>query len=88
MFKIINWAREIFFKLIGKRETNLSVIDYNFLRNTAKLALKGRIIIYKGGYKALTDALYDVDNVVYILIIKKSNTKKAYSLRQWFKNFR
>lgn len=88
MFRIINYLRRIFLKLIGKQETKLSVIDYNFLRNTAKLALRERVIVYKGGYKALTDALYDVDNAVFILIIKKSKTKKAYNLRRWFRNFR
>jgi len=88
MLKIINWIKKIFFKLVGKQETKLSVIDYNFLRNAAKLALKDRTIIYKGGHKALTDALYNVDNVVYILIIKKNKTKKTYNLKQWFKNFR
>ena len=85
---IINWIRKIFFKLIRRQEKTLSIINYDFLKNTAKLAKKNRIVIYKGGQKALIDALYDIDNTVYILIIKKNKTKKSYNLKQWFKNFK
>jgi hypothetical protein len=89
MRTIIEWLRKLFFKFFRRREeTDSTIINYRFLKNASKLAKKGRAFLYKGGYKALTDAWYNKDCVVYILIIKKENKKKIYSLRQWFKNFR
>lgn len=88
MHLVINYLRKIFFKMFGKKEVNPKKLDYNFLRNSAKLALMGRVSVYKGGQKALTDALYDVNNTVYILIIKRGDTKKDFGERQWFKMFK
>ncbi len=86
---MIKWLRNLFFKFFRRQEeTDSTVINHRFLKNASKLAKKGRAVVYKGGYKALTDAWYNKDCVVYILVIKKENKKKIYSLKQWFKHFK
>ncbi len=85
---MIKWLKKLFSKFFKRQNAvDLSIIDYNFLKNAAKLSKKGRVVIFKGGIKALSNALYDRDNAVYILIIKKDKTMKSYSLKQWFKSF-
>lgn len=85
---MIKWLKILFSKLFKRDiETCSTIIDYKFLKSASKLAYKGRAFVYMGGVKALTDAWYDKNNIVYILVIKKENKNKAYNLRQWFKNF-
>lgn len=88
MRRLINVIKSFFLKLFGKEEISNSDINSRFLKNCAKLCKKGRITIFQGGQKAMSEAMYDKDNAVYILIIRKNIKKKDFSLKQWFDNLK
>ena len=59
-----------------------------FLKSASKLARKGHVEVWKGGYKALSKATVDLDNTVFILIIKRKQIAKPKPLREWFKEYK
>ena len=81
------YLKSLFYRLFRSEITSEAIINYNFLKKASKLAKKNRITLFRGGFKALEEALYDQDNIVYILTVKKDKTRRTFNLKQWFKDF-
>jgi hypothetical protein len=54
----------------------------------ASQASKGKVLIIKGGYRALEEAMFDPDNHVFIVIVQGKKFNKPKELREWFKEYK
>ena len=72
-----------------KREATQKEMTILFLEKALNLAKKGHVQVFQGGPKALENAIYDMDKIVYILTIKnlkimQLKTQKKKTLKEWF----
>ena len=83
IYRAWRWFARRFFKRPLTREEAVQA----FLKRTEQISRGGGTVkIYSAGVQALQQALYDPDNVVYLLVIK-TNRSKDLNLQKWFSNY-
>lgn len=82
---LIQWIRD---KLHLDPHLTQNELYFEFLRTASKLARKGKVMLYKGGYKTLEEVMYDPENHVFILVVQGRKIAKPKELREWFRDYK
>lgn len=81
--KYYRWFVVKFFK----RPLTVSESNAEFLRTASKCTYDGTVKVYQGGLQVFQDLMFDKENTVYLLVIKKRTRKKSIDLRRWFQDY-